>query len=58
MFAGKNLEVSTHKLDSVSEIKGLEQSENEDSDQEDEDKSKSPPPQSPKRTRQLDICEL
>lgn len=57
MFAEKNVEVSIHKIDSVSEIKSLENDEQEDSDQEEEEQPKSPPTQSPKKKRQLDICE-
>lgn len=57
MFAEKNLEVSIHQTESVSEMKSLEKDEREDSGQEDEDKSKSPATQSPQRKGQLDICE-
>lgn len=57
VIAEKNLEVSIHQTESVSEMKSLEKDECEDSGQEDEDKSKSPPTQSPQRKRQLDICE-
>lgn len=56
MFAEKNLEVSIHQTESVSEMKNLEE-EREESGQEEEDKSSSPPSQSPPRKRQLDICE-
>lgn len=57
MFAEKNLEVSIHKTEPVSEMKSLEMDECKDSGQEEEDKSTSPPIQSPQRKRQLDICE-
>lgn len=57
VIAEKNLEVSIHQTESVSEMKSLEKDECEDSGQEEEDKSKSPPTQSPQRKRQLDICE-
>lgn len=57
MFAEKNVEVSIHKIDSVSEIKSLEKDEHEDRDQEEEEKPRSPPAQSPKKKRPLDICE-
>lgn len=57
MFAEKNLEVSIHKTESLSEMKNLEKDERQESGQEEEDKSKRPPSQSPQRNRQLDICE-